>query len=216
MNPFRDETGRIVLWFGTNTDVSEERDRADLLRRRERELQALADNSPDILTRFDRQFRHVIVNKAVERATGLSPQHFVGKTHRELGIPESLCIQWETALREVFETGQEQTVDFAFDTPAGQKFYAGRYVPELSADGSIESVLCFTRDYTPELTAQHALRDANRRKDEFLATLAHELRNPLAPVRNGLEILRLSSNGDAQTAEVRDLMERQVVTMTRL
>jgi len=216
VNPFRDESGRVVLWFGTNTDVSDERERADMLRRRQRELQTLADNSPDILTRFNREFRHVFVNKAVERATGTPLQHFLGKTHRELGIPDALCEQWESALRHLFETGLEQSVDFSFDTPSGQRFYAGLMVPELGADGSVEFALCFTRDQTAERLAEMALRDANRRKDEFLATLAHELRNPLAPVRNGLEILRLSANGDTQTTEVRDIMERQVVTMTRL
>lgn len=60
-----------------------------------------------------------------------------------------------------------------------------------------------------------ALKDADRRKDEFLATLAHELRNPLAPIRNGLQILRMSPNAD--TAEkVRDMMDRQMTHMVRL
>ncbi|MEP6835394.1 MAG: PAS domain S-box protein [Gemmatimonas sp.] len=216
VNPFRDERGRIVLWFGTNTDVSAERDREETLRRRQRELQTLADNSPDILTRFDREFRHVFVNKAVERMTGIAPQSLIGKTNRELGMPESQCDLWEDTIRRVFESGHEQSVEFEYDTITGTKFMVGRFVPELGADGNVEFALGVTRDHTAERVAENALRDANRRKDEFLATLAHELRNPLAPVRNGLEILRLSASGDSRTTEVRDIMERQVVTMTRL
>src|SRR5262249_56209623 len=54
-----------------------------------------------------------------------------------------------------------------------------------------------------------------RRKDEFLATLAHELRNPLAPIRNALEIMRLSSDAEAH-AEARTIMERQLGQMVRL
>ncbi|MCS0584264.1 ATP-binding protein [Massilia pinisoli] len=64
--------------------------------------------------------------------------------------------------------------------------------------------------------AEEALRLADRRKDEFLATLAHELRNPLAPIRTGLDILRLRS-GDAQaTQRATDIMERQLRQMVRL
>lgn len=60
-----------------------------------------------------------------------------------------------------------------------------------------------------------ALKEADHRKDVFLATLAHELRNPLAPIRNGLQILRMTTD-DALAAEVRDMMDRQLNHMVRL
>jgi signal transduction histidine kinase len=60
-----------------------------------------------------------------------------------------------------------------------------------------------------------ALRDADKRKDEFLATLAHELRNPLAPLRHGLDILRRNPSADAAT-DIRDMMDRQLVHLVRL
>jgi PAS domain S-box-containing protein len=61
-----------------------------------------------------------------------------------------------------------------------------------------------------------ALRESDRRKDEFLAVLAHELRNPLAPVRNALHILKLAPGDSAVTARARDMAERQVHHLTRL
>lgn len=64
--------------------------------------------------------------------------------------------------------------------------------------------------------AQEALREADRRKDDFLAMLAHELRNPLAPVRNGLHLLRLQAGDPAATDRLREMMERQVQHMIRL
>ena len=60
------------------------------------------------------------------------------------------------------------------------------------------------------------LRDADQRKDEFLATLAHELRNPLAPIRNGLQVLRLAGSGGEMVDEARSMMERQLNQMVRL
>jgi len=61
-----------------------------------------------------------------------------------------------------------------------------------------------------------ALRDADRRKDEFLATLAHELRNPLAPIRNSLQILKLSRVDAVTMNQIMDMMERQVHHLVRL
>src|SRR5262249_11952430 len=72
------------------------------------------------------------------------------------------------------------------------------------------------REIVERRRVEEALKEADRRKDEFLATLAHELRNPLAPIRNALEILRLS-DGDAEaSANSRAVMERQVGQMVRL
>ena len=65
------------------------------------------------------------------------------------------------------------------------------------------------------LTAE-ALKDADRRKDEFLATLAHELRNPLAPIGNGLQLMRLAAEDPHAVSKARDMMERQLVHMVRL
>jgi signal transduction histidine kinase len=63
---------------------------------------------------------------------------------------------------------------------------------------------------------EEALREADRRKDEFLATLAHELRNPLAPIRNSLHILRLSGRSDPTLDQVSEILERQVGHLVRL
>jgi signal transduction histidine kinase/ActR/RegA family two-component response regulator len=64
--------------------------------------------------------------------------------------------------------------------------------------------------------SEQQLREADTRKDEFLATLAHELRNPLAPIRNSLQILRLTGESDPTLTRVREMMERQLNLMVRL
>ncbi len=80
----------------------------------------------------------------------------------------------------------------------------------------IEETAERTRIAVARARAESALRDSDRRKDEFLATLAHELRNPLAPVRNGLQILRLAATDALTTSKTLGVMERQLVHMARL
>ncbi len=70
-------------------------------------------------------------------------------------------------------------------------------------DGEFAYTRCFTRDVTQQFQAEKALLEADRRKDEFLATLSHELRNPLAPIRNSLDLLDASSCDEATRKEAR-------------
>jgi len=86
--------------------------------------------------------------------------------------------------------------------------------PLYDAAGHIAGAVLVFRDITERLRGEDALREADRRKDEFLAVLAHELRNPLAPLRNGLQIVRRS--GNRATEQVWGMMERQVAQMVRL
>ncbi len=76
--------------------------------------------------------------------------------------------------------------------------------------------LLLAASFTERRHAEEALQEADRRKDDFLATLGHELRNPLAPIRNAVEILRLHGTKDAWSARARDMIDRQVSHMARL
>ncbi len=216
VTPFRDEGGAITLWFGTNTDLSEERAQRETVRRQQRELRAITDNSPDILARFDSECRFVFVNAAIERATGIPAAEFIGRTNHELEMPEDVSDMWCDAIEHVFETAEAKKIDFNLNIDQVTRHFQGHMVPELGPDGAVDFALAVLRDQTSEFLAHEALSAANRRKDEFLATLAHELRNPLAPVRNGLEILRLQAGNEADTSGIREIMERQIVTMSRL
>ena len=213
--PVRDENGAVSRWFGTNTDVTVVKDAEEALARRERELQTLADNSPDILTRFDRKLRHVFVNAAVERFTGRSANEFLGKTNRELGMPVELCDMWDAAIVAVFDKAQTVSREFSYDAGNGVRHFIATLIPERESSGQVVHVLGVTHDRTAEKEALDALRVADRRKDEFLATLAHELRNPLAPVRTGLQVLRLTQDPDIAN-RTQLMMDRQLGQMVRL
>jgi two-component system CheB/CheR fusion protein len=97
-----------------------------------------------------------------------------------------------------------------------ERWHCVRIVPYHSAENQIDGVLITFEDITERRQAKDALKDADRRKDEFLATLAHELRNPLAPIRSGIEILRRPDCDDATLAQTLNIVERQTNQMVRL
>ena len=88
--------------------------------------------------------------------------------------------------------------------------------PILDRSGGTIGVVLVFRDASRERAAEHALLEADRRKDEFLATLAHELRNPLAPIRQAARVARAPAATESQVRWAHEVIERQVHNMARL
>ena len=97
-----------------------------------------------------------------------------------------------------------------------ERWHCVRIVPYHSTENRIDGVLITFEDITERTQAKQALKDADRRKDEFLATLAHELRNPLAPIRSGIEILRHPDNDKEKLEQTLNIIERQTNQIIRL
>jgi PAS domain S-box-containing protein len=91
-----------------------------------------------------------------------------------------------------------------------------RAVPVRGERGEIEAWAGISLDISEIKNVENELRELDQRKNEFLATLAHELRNPLAPLRNGLEVIRLAADNPATVEKARGMMERQLAQMVRL
>ena len=142
---------------------------------REQEFKALAENSPDIVARFDRKQRHLYLNKAIEKITALKRSDFIGKTNRELGMPEPLCLFWEQEIEKVFITGQENIFQYEFPGKDGMRWFEARVVPELSPNGQFSTTLLISRDITTLKETQsefkHSLEAMTCQKELFRAIL---------------------------------------------
>ncbi|MFH1057945.1 MAG: chemotaxis protein CheB [Pseudomonadota bacterium] len=141
---------------------------------RQQEFAALVENSPDIVARFDRQFRHLYLNPAVTRTTGLQPEWFIGKSNRELGMPPELCQQWEDAMRRVFTSGEEVSVRFKFPSPQGEIDIETRLAPEFTPAGEVGTILSVGRDVTRLTCAEQRAQES-----------AEQLRHLLGSINDG-------------------------------
>ena len=123
------------------------------LQYQKQELEALLENAPDAIARFDRQIRYLYANRVVEQALGFSRDSLLGRAMSEL-MTDSIYLVWEEHLRQVFETAQEQEIEFEFETPFGVRFYQARLVPELDTDRTVQSVIVVSRDITDTKQAE--------------------------------------------------------------
>ena len=160
-------------------------------------------------------YRFLEMNGAFVQHTGLTDA--VGKTILEM-VPGH-DPHWFDIYGRVASTGEP--VRFVNEAHAMKRWY-DVYATRVGAADSRKVALLFT-DITERKRAETELQrlaadltSADRRKTEFLATLAHELRNPLAPLRSGLQVLRLSSGDPGATARALDVMERQLGHMVAL
>jgi PAS domain S-box-containing protein len=189
---------------------------ADALRRQTDQFATLVEHIPDIVARLDRDLRFVYISPSVQEATGTPPDAYIGKPRTNGGIPDAFARERDALSRKAFETGQAQTLVLPIETPSGVRLFETRLIPEFAPDGAVESLMTLTRDVTQLKQAEEALRESNRRKDEFLATQAHELRGPLAPLANMLQILKREGVDADALRQARDVMGRQLGQMTRL
>jgi PAS domain S-box-containing protein len=201
--PERDHGGAVRGTIAAVTDITRLRSMEEQLRRREREFKMLVENSPDIISRIDRDMRHLYVNPAISVLSNLPAAEYLGKTKAELGLPPAVVQAWDTAARAAFDTGLEQRLDFDHTIDGKMHYFSGRVVPEIDVEGNIESVVGIAYDVTErakmekerdellsrERTARIQAETAARARDEFLAIVSHELRAPLNGIQSWAHVL---------------------------
>jgi PAS domain S-box-containing protein len=177
---------------------------------------ALFDMAPLGYLSLDSQGRIRQANFACAELLGMERQHLTNKKLNEF-IVSGNQDHFFNFLRQSFRDPARKRCELEVQRADGSRFHA--HVEGLSgqADNGLDhECLAVIMDITKRKRAEEALREADRRKNEFLATLAHELRNPLAPIRNAVEILKQQGPREVSVQAAQDMIERQLRHMVRL
>ncbi|MEX2431058.1 MAG: response regulator [Dehalococcoidia bacterium] len=192
--------------------VRREKRRADEESKR---LTAIIEATPDLVAITDPQGLPVYINAAGSKLLGVAEGHGAAGLERNAPYIAHRVIRGEALARAAAEGKfTEETLLVTHDgreIPVSQVTLAHR-----GEDGEVEFFSVIARDITQTKESEEALRLADRRKDEFLATLAHELRNPLAPLANAASLMGMLGHDPAELAELREIIGRQVQHMVRL
>jgi PAS domain S-box-containing protein len=194
----------------------------DHLVERERDMQAqtllaaIVESSDDAIISKTLEGRIRTWNAGAERIFGYTAAEAIGQPIMML-IPPDRHAEEPVLLARLSQGERIDHFETVRVTKDGRRIDVSLTVsPIRDRSGKVVGASKVARDITQRKQAEAALRDADRRKDEFLAMLAHELRNPLAPLRNSLHILRLTAPNDPTTDRVGEVMERQVSHLVRL
>lgn len=222
--PIREATGKIVGSVLIFRDIGERQRSQAALRESESRFRALMEQAPFSIQAFSPDGRVLRVNRAWEELWGGTLQQLGDYNVLDDGQLEAKGVLDDIRRGFAGETVYVPAIEYdpieaASDTDIfrdHRRWVSTVIYPIKDNHGRIQEVVFVHHDVTDGKRAEVELRDADRRKDEFLATLAHELRNPLAPITNSLEILKLPEI-DAQIAQqTRDVIERQVQQLVRL
>jgi two-component system CheB/CheR fusion protein len=179
-----------------------------------RQQASLLELSRDAIIVRDAQNRVVFWNRGAQETYGWTAEEAMGKPLDTLLQADSQV--WAALNAQLDQTGTWEG-EFQHTRQDGKPIVIhSREVLVRDEKGARSAVLAIKRDITEHKQMLEALKAADRRKDEFLATLAHELRNPLAPVRNAVEVMRLAGDDPSVIGRSRDVVQRQVSQLSRI
>lgn len=207
-------------FFGSGSGAS-----ADELRNRLRRLEALIARAPiPMAIAHDAECRVISANDALAELLGVSPDANISLTQSDGRTPD-YRIQREGRDVPTVELPMQRAIATRATVRSEIEILRRdgtiRHIrndvePLYDADGSALGCVSVCVDLTEQKRAERMLRDADLRKDEFLASLSHELRNPLVPLRNALDELRRSGNDPLTAGRAYAIMERQLFHLARL
>jgi len=216
-----DEQGRPTMLYGLIADIEEHKAGEDAVRASEERFRSLIDHAPVLIWGNDAN-GSPFVNRACVTFTGRSADELQRTGWRAVlhsDDAEDYLAQYEHAFQQkaLFEAQvriRRADGEYRWFKSAAVPRYAGEVFMGY-AGSSVD--ITEIRQYMSELArAEHTLREADRRKDQFLAVLSHELRNPLNPIRNAVAVLGAGASGERDVQWARGVIERQVGQLTRL
>ncbi|MCS0810815.1 PAS domain-containing sensor histidine kinase [Massilia agilis] len=213
--PLRDASGRIVQWFGTCTDITELEEARQAARYSEERLRQGLVAAHMAVWERDPVSGQLTFAANLKSVFGRS-WHNIDQFWELLDAQErpAIMAEVERGLAERGEFNGVHRIRRADDGSTAWVEMRGKL--GVGADGRHQVVHSIAIDVTERKRAEEALRLADRRKDEFLAMLAHELRNPLAPISSAADMLRLAYASEPRVRQISEIIARQVGHMRHL
>ncbi len=184
----RGEThGVVVTLIDTQALHSAQRE----LREKDRQLHSILDNAPAFIFIHDEAGRYLMSNHEAERWAGCSPEELLGRTDREF-LPQAITDRMQSLEREIITSGESREMELVVPHPDGnaERTWLTVMFPLTNDSGVITSVAGIATDISERKQAELQVQESLRQRDQFLAMLSHELRNPLGAMQNGLRLLR--------------------------
>lgn len=154
----------IVL---NSRDITE-RKRAEQEERMRSKMQALSENSPDLITRFDQEGTFFYINPTIETYTGKKPDHFLHKHINESGLNSSVVEQWLNILDNVKETQSKVAKEIGFPAEDGEHIMHVNAIPEFDEGDSLESVLVVSHDITERKLIELEIQNKNKKINDSI------------------------------------------------
>lgn len=213
----RDPAGRLLGHAKVTRDLTERRAHEEALVQSEEQLRLLVGAVQDYaLFMLSPQGEVLTWNAGAERITGYAAPDVVGRHFSMFFTSEDVSAGVPSHELEVARRSGRAEAEGWRVRKGGGAFWANAVMtPVLGPDGKLRGFAKVTRDLS-EQRRMMELEQSSRRMEEFLAMLAHELRNPLAPLRNAVQIMKLRGGLPPYMAGVTALMDRQTAQLTRL